>query len=125
MSTSVIIKPRILIADRSEIYLSAVRTMVNGWKDVHVVGTCSTTTDLTFMLSTLEVDVLIIDYIIFGEHTVTGIKNIKTQFPNTKMIVLSFENMMMTTEALIEAEVGKFVSKWDDTSKLLDAINFN
>lgn len=125
MSTSVIIKPKILIADRSEIYLSAVGNMFNGCKDLNLVGTCSTTTDLTFMLSTTEVDVLVIDYVIFGEHNVKGIKDIKAQFPNIKIIVLSLENMMMTTEGLLEAGVGKFVSKWDDTSKLLDAINFN
>ena len=113
----------ILLADNSQIYLDALKRNLLCCKIVNSVDVCETNTELMTVLQQIEVDVLVIDIIIFGEDFIDGIKKIKSLFPDIKIIVLTILESIYSEEEILKAGVHCYFTKWSDSKKLIKMIS--
>tara|TARA_R110002072_G_scaffold288828_1_gene455106 strand:+ start:4395 stop:4772 length:378 start_codon:yes stop_codon:yes gene_type:complete len=116
---------RLLIADKSKVYMSALESLLKLNQNITIIEFCDSSFSLMNILKKSEVDILIFDPIIFNENSTSEIQNIKNQFPHLKIIALSIQESSNMRADMLKAGVFEHLSKWDDAKKIISLINYN
>lgn len=124
MNTITRTKPlNVLITDSSPSFLAALQHSVMTYPDFTLVDACQSATDLLQVLQKSEVDVLVLDFVIFGDVAAKEIKDIRAQFPRMKIIVLTIDEASKTKSEIIDAGVHGYYTKWENSRGLKSLIS--
>lgn len=93
-------KIKVLIVDDQELFRTSLKTILEN-KNLYVVGTAENYTQLVDLLSSNQIDVILMDIRLPGINGVECTKMVKNKYPNTKVIVLTtFEDDEYVVNAL-------------------------
>ena len=112
----------LILADNNKVYINAFRNILQDCSDIILKEVCCTMDDLSSELICSGIDVLIIDTIMFENGVSTGIREIKSQYPNLKIIGLYINESSVMREQFVSAGAHEYVSKLNGTDKLFEAI---
>lgn len=112
----------ILIADHHPITMEGITSLLSENKDLEVIGNVSSGNELFKFLKNKIPDVLIMEIDLPEINGITALRNIKSQFPGTKMLVFTCHPEEMYALSAIKAGASGYLSKTVSTEILQQAI---
>ncbi|MBI5297914.1 MAG: response regulator transcription factor [Chloroflexi bacterium] len=115
-------KTKIILVDDHAIVRLGLMTLLNDQPDMEVVGEASTALEAVNIVARLQPDVALMDIRIPGEGGIEAARQIASQFPSTKVVMLtSFADDELIVRAISAGAVG-YVLKQVGNEELLRAI---
>jgi DNA-binding NarL/FixJ family response regulator len=115
-------KIRVLLVDDHHIVRLGLMTLINDQPDMAVVGEAGTAAEAVRATAQLRPDVVLMDIRMPGEGGIEATQQITTQFPQTKVVMLtSFADDALVVRAIRAGAVG-YVLKQVDNAELLRAV---
>lgn len=113
----------ILIADDHNLILEGFESCItNTYKNVNI-WKAKSKSELMQILKSEKIQVLFQD-ILFGKHDArTFIKDLKNEFKDLKIIIISTLTDNLTINTLLNQGVDGYISKADDSEELINALN--
>ncbi|HTO15055.1 MAG TPA: response regulator transcription factor [Edaphocola sp.] len=113
----------ILIADDHNLILEGFESCItNAYENVNI-WKAKSKSELLQILKSEKIQVLFQD-ILFGKHDArTFIKDLKNEFKDLKIIIISTLTDNLTINTLLNQGVDGYISKADDTEELINALN--
>lgn len=113
---------RVLLVDDHQIVRLGLMTLINDQPGMEVVGEAGTAAEAVRAAARLRPDVVLMDIRMPGEGGIEATRQITTQFPQTKVVMLtSFADDELVVRAIRAGAVG-YVLKQVDNAELLRAI---
>ena len=120
MSTTTI---RVALADDHQLFVNGVKSLLETVENVEVVGTANNGRELLKLLEHLPVDVVLLDISMPEMDGKEACQQIKAQYPNTKVLMLTMFASKRDIEALMRAGANGYMLKDADTAELARAID--
>jgi DNA-binding NarL/FixJ family response regulator len=115
-------KTRVLLVDDHEVVRLGLMTLINDQPNMQVVGEAGTTTEGVRAVEQLHPDVVLMDIRLPGEGGIEATRQIMTNFPQTRVVMLtSFADDELVVRAIRAGAVG-YVLKQVGNEELLRAI---
>lgn len=115
-------KIRVLLVDDHQIVRLGLMTLINDQPNMAVVGEAGTAAEAVRAAARLRPNVVLMDIRIPGEGGIEATQQITTQFPQTKVVMLtSFADDELVVRAIRAGAVG-YVLKHVDNTELLRAV---
>lgn len=108
--------------DDHQIMIDGIMALLANNKDYHVVANTTNPKEAISLISLHQPEVLITDINMAQLSGIALCKEVKNQFPNTKVLTLSMFGDKETITEMIEAGVNGYILKNTGTSELLFAI---
>ncbi|KPC97922.1 Transcriptional regulatory protein LiaR [Geobacillus sp. BCO2] len=102
--------------------MDGIRQLLEREPDMEVVGAVFSPTELEKDIADFQPDIIVIDAPSQRENNLIWIKNISSQFPASKVVMLSGDDNTEYVHAVHEAGAYAFVSKCDSAETLIHAI---
>ncbi len=113
---------KVLIAEKQALLRDSLNTVLNLQKDICVVGTAKEGIEAVNKVKSISPDIILLDICIPGLNGVQCTKIIKSEYPNTKVIILSsISDDEYIINCILHGASG-YVLKDMDTNMLLEAI---
>jgi DNA-binding NarL/FixJ family response regulator len=113
---------RILLADDHPLMRQAIRTILENYADVSIIGEASNGVEAVELVKALKPDVIIMDINMPRMDGIEATKHIKTVQPSLIVIGLSVNDTGQVTEAMKGAGADVVLVKDAATEQLYDAI---
>jgi two-component system, NarL family, response regulator DevR len=114
---------RVLIVDDHNVVRLGLRALLNAEPGVEVVGEAGTAADAVRLVAATEPDVVLMDVRLPDESGIVACRQIRAQWPNVQVLVLtSYADESLVLEA-IEAGAAGYVLKQVDTTDLVRAVH--
>lgn len=115
-------KIKILLVDDHSIVIDGLRSLLSKLKDAEVVDTASSATEGLSKLKQTQADLVITDINMPGIDGLEFIKIIRSNFPPTKIIVLSLHDEPHYIRNVMKQRVQGYILKNDTSAELLIAV---
>ncbi len=113
---------KVLIADDHVLYRAGVKTALSSKDDIKVIAEADNGVHLLHMLKTIVPDVILLDIQMPIMDGITSLPEIKKNYPNIKVIMLTMlEDHSMITK-LMELGANSYLSKTSDIEVIYEAI---
>lgn len=113
----------LIIADDHAVVRSALRLLLNGQKDISVVGDAADGTEAFLLLEKLSVDIVLMDMRMPpGENGLQTTRRMNEHFPKVKTIILSMHDEEEYVRTALEYGAKGYILKSSPDTVLLDAI---
>jgi DNA-binding NarL/FixJ family response regulator len=113
---------RVAIVDDHSLFRKTLRDYLSEQKGVQVAVQATDMTDLSGKLKNVFVDVLIMDLFMPGLHGNDAVSLVRSEYPDTKILILSMSNDMDLISELLDSGIHGYVSKSDEPEALVQAI---
>jgi DNA-binding NarL/FixJ family response regulator len=113
---------RVLLVDDHPAIREAVADTINGTMDMEVCDEASSSDGAFRKVEKLEPDVAIVDISLEDAHGLDLVQNIRSQYPDVKMIVFSMYDENVYAERAIRAGASGYLMKAEPTKRLIEAI---
>lgn len=114
---------KVLIADHHPITRKGITSILLAEGNYDVTGFVTDGNELLNVLTTTEVDILILEIDIPNLNSITALKAIKREFPHIKILVLSCHPEEMYALSAIKYGAAGYVAKTASLQRVLNAIN--
>ncbi|WP_396597208.1 response regulator [Dokdonia sp. R86516] len=114
---------KVLIADHHPITRKGISSILLAEGNYEVIGYVNDGNDLLNILTTTEIDILILEIDIPNLNSITALKAIKREFPHIKILVLSCHPEEMYALSAIKYGASGYVAKTASIQRVLNAIN--
>lgn len=115
-------KYRLVLVDDHQMFLDGLELILSSAPNLDIIARYSSAKDALRNFSSDKPDVLITDLNMPEVSGITLTKEIKSQFPESKILVLSMHNDRETVSEILDAEAEGYVLKNSDKSELIKAI---
>ena len=112
----------ILIADHHPITREGISSLLKEKDDLNIIGSVTTGNELFKFLKNQIPDVLIMEIDLPEINGISALRNIKTQYPGTKMLIFTCHPEEMYALSAIKAGASGYLSKTVSTDSLQQAI---
>jgi DNA-binding NarL/FixJ family response regulator len=114
----------IIIVDDHELFRLGLRTAIeNQHPDIIIAGEAGSGAELFALLKTTTADMLILDLMLPDMSGIEIARQLKTEQPNMKIIILSVDTTPSTIEEMLDIGIEGFISKLhSNTDTLTEAI---
>jgi DNA-binding NarL/FixJ family response regulator len=112
---------RIIIADKSQITHSGLRSIFSSYDDLCIIGHAHSENELVEMLGEFETDLVFIDYTA-PDFSVNTIKRVRDTFTATKIIALTEDQSGKTLVNAIRAGVLSYLRKDCDIQEIIESV---
>lgn len=114
---------KIIIADDHAVVRSGLRLLLDGQKDISVVGDAADGTEAFLLLEKFPVDIVLMDMRMPpGENGLQTTRRMKEHFPKVKTIILSMHDEEEYVRTALEYGAKGYILKSSPDTVLLDAI---
>jgi DNA-binding NarL/FixJ family response regulator len=103
---------RAILVDDHELFRTGVRlSITNLHPDICIVGEAETGKELFLLLETTEADIVMLDIMLPDMSGIEIARRLKKEKPDLKILVVSSENTVTVTQALLDLNIDGFISK--------------
>jgi len=113
---------RILIADENREFRKFVRRISEPEPDLAVIGEATSGPELLMLAQQLKPDVALVDIALSGMGGLDGAKRIKTELPETRVILLSLVDEATVRDAAMRYGADAFLNKGAPISEMFTQI---
>lgn len=114
---------RLLLVDDHELFLEGIISLLDGQPNLDIMGTAANGKLALEIIRENQPDVLITDLSMPVMGGIDLVKNVKAEFPEIKILVLTMHNDRPTISEIMMAEAEGYVLKNTDKAQLMKAIN--
>ncbi|WP_207888404.1 response regulator transcription factor [Pseudomonas sp. 30_B] len=114
---------RVLVADDHGIVRDGLRLLLSTLEAVEVVGEAGDSIRLQSLLEECPADLLLLDLNMPGLNRLQVIHDLRQRHPRLKILVLTANTELATVRSVLDAGVQGYLSKGEETSELLEAID--
>jgi len=112
----------VFIADSQDLTRFGLRHLIEGEKDLRLIGEAVNSDDLFEAFKTKSPDVLILDYKKAGDFKIGDINKVKSTSPKTNILVISADEEKSIIHDVLEKGVNSFLTKECDQAEIRSAI---
>lgn len=112
----------IVIIEDHELTCSGLEFLLSGEPTFEVVGTARTGTDALLVVDSASPHIVILDLALPGASGLTVLEELKTRFPNTKVLVLSGQASGTEFHLALNLGANGLVSKAENASIVIEAL---
>ncbi|MDD3580696.1 MAG: response regulator transcription factor [Desulfobacca sp.] len=112
----------IVLADDHALFRQGVRRIIEEWHDIQVIGEASDGLELLEILKQSIPDLVIVDISMPNLRGLEAAREIKSQYPQVKILLLSMHKKKDFLQQGLEAGVDGYIVKEDADTQLLEAI---
>jgi len=116
-------KAQILLADDHELFLDGLKLILKKHRGIEVVAEASSGKDLLALLATHQAHLVITDLSMPGIKGIELVRQIKQQYPQVKLIVLTMHNEEEIIAEIIYAEAEGYILKNSGKAVVLKAVD--
>jgi two-component system response regulator NreC len=103
---------RVILVDDHELFRTGVRlAMTSLHSDICIVGEAETGEEFFLLLETTEADIVLLDIMLPDMSGIEIARRLKKEKPDLKILVISSENTVTVTQALLNLNIDGFISK--------------
>jgi DNA-binding NarL/FixJ family response regulator len=113
---------RVIIADDHVLYRAGVKTALSSKKDIKVIAEADNGVHLLNMLKTVQPDVILLDIQMPIMDGIGALPEIKKNWPNIKVIMLTFMDDHSMITKLMELGANSYLAKTSDSEIIYEAI---
>lgn len=113
---------RIFIADDHEMFRDGIKSLLNSFRSISVVGEATNGEEVLERLKTTEVDVVLLDISMPGINGIEAATMLLKQNPDVKILMLSMFNDAKHIQEVIKSGAKGYVLKDCPTKELVDGI---
>lgn len=113
---------RIVLVDDHAVLRAGLKVLIDGERDMHVVGEAGDGREGLRVTSELNPDVVVTDISMPGLNGIEGVRLIKQAQPEIKIIVLSMHSNQEYVTEVLQAGADGYVIKQSDASEVIAAI---
>jgi len=113
---------KIAIVDDHQVVLDGLNTMLAGEEQIRICKMISSTEALITILQTIHFDLLLLDVEVHGINTFSLIPNIKTNFPQAKIIIFTSYDRPAFRKEAIRLGVDDYLVKAANKEQILTSI---
>lgn len=115
-------KTKVIIVDDHPIIRQGLAELINNEPDLIVCGQAEDAPEALVKIKELEPDMVIVDISLKETSGIELIKDIKVQYPNLPVLVLSMHDEALYAERMLRAGAKGYVMKAEATEKVIVAI---
>ncbi|AEV98662.1 DNA-binding response regulator [Niastella koreensis] len=112
----------IAIVDTHTLFRKTLKNYISDQRNMNVVIQSPNISDLLSKLKDFEVHILLMEVYVPEQNGVDAVKNIKSKYPDIKILALSTCTEMNSLNELLDAGVYGIISKTDEPDELIRAI---
>ena len=112
----------LLILENHQLLAETLKCLIQNRSDIRVAAIAETSEEALEILSTLEVDLVLVDFSPPGAKNLEFIKNVSQLYPNLPTLVLSYSLSLAYTRLALEAGACGCVTL-DDSDSMIETIN--
>ena len=116
-------KVKVIIVDDHAIVLDGIKSLLAEIENVTIAATATNATDALELLRQTKAELVITDINMPGMDGMEFIKTIRTNFPPTKIIVLSLHDEAHFVRNIMKQRVQGYILKNDASSELVEGVN--
>lgn len=116
-------KTRILIVDDHPIVRQGLAALMNQQSDLEVCGQAADGREAMAQIKTLKPDLVTIDITLPDSTGLELMKNIKAQYPDIPLLVISMHDEALYAERVLRAGARGYIMKQEATEKVVEAIH--
>jgi DNA-binding NarL/FixJ family response regulator len=113
---------RVGIIDDNELVRTTLHTMIGCSPNLQVVAEAANGPAGLSLVKLIKPDVVVMDISMPGMDGIETIRTISSQFPDTKVVVLSMHDDQASSDAALQAGACRFLTKDCGKEKLINAI---
>src|ERR1700712_2233421 len=113
---------KIAIADDHKILKEGIKTVLSFYKDVEVIAEAENGKQLLNILLQIEPDVILLDLQMPVMDGITTLPEIRKNYPNIKVIILSMHNDVLIISKLLKNGAHSYLLKDSDPSTIYSTI---
>ncbi len=113
---------RVVAADDHSLIRAGIRSVLDSLHNFTLVAEASSWDEVFHLLQTQPVDILIADLSMPGSWGIETIKQLKEQFPNLKILVLSMHPEYLYAVRCLRAGASGYLNKEEDLDQLQQAL---
>ena len=113
---------KVLIADDHQLFIDGVDSLLKDTEGIEVVAMAFNGDEVIKKLSSVEVDVALMDISMPGKDGIETTEYITREFPNVKVIALSMHNQVPFIVKMLKAGAKGYLLKHINKTDLVDAI---
>jgi DNA-binding NarL/FixJ family response regulator len=103
---------RAILVDDHELFRTGIKlAMTILHPDIFIVGEAGTGEELFCLLETTEADIVLLDIMLPDISGIEIARRLRQKKPNLKILVISSENTVTVTQALLDLNIDGFISK--------------
>jgi DNA-binding NarL/FixJ family response regulator len=115
-------KISILLADEQHLIRLGLRELLGSQEQFEIVGEASNEAQLMEILTQQPVDVVTIDYSQGDSFQTNTVRQIKTRFPQSRILVISSDTSKKEIYEILEMGVTSFITKTCGVDEIVDAV---
>jgi DNA-binding NarL/FixJ family response regulator len=115
-------KISILLADEQHLIRLGLRQLLGSQEQFEIVGEASNEAQLMEILTQQPVDVVTIDYSQGDSFQTNTVRQIKTRFPQSRILVISSDTSKKEIYEILEMGVTSFITKTCGVDEIVDAV---
>ncbi len=115
-------KISILLADEQHLIRLGLRELLGSQEQFEIVGEASNEAQLMEILTQQPVDVVTIDYSQGDSFQTNTVRQIKTHFPKSRILVISSDTNKKEIYEILEMGVTSFITKTCGVDEIVDAV---
>jgi|WetSurMetagenome_2_1015567.scaffolds.fasta_scaffold03921_4 DNA-binding NarL/FixJ family response regulator len=116
-------KIKIVLVDDHRIIMDGISSLIMGEEDMEVVGEALNSEDLFHLLSTLPVNLVMLDIFLPKPVGIEILKSVVKQYPKVKVIILSGNDEENLILSAFQAGASGYLSKTVEKDELIEAIH--
>ncbi len=113
---------RVVLCDDHEVVRDGLRLVLSGEPGIEVVGEAAGTADVFDVTHATRPDVLILDLTLGAHDGIPVLRELRTRFPGTSVVVLTMHRDPETVRQVLLAGADGFIVKGARSSDLIDAV---
>ncbi len=113
---------RIILADDHKIVLEGLSSLIRNEKNIQIVGTAMDGIEALNLIQNEDVDIAVLDIEMPKLNGVELTKKIRTEYPNTKVLILTMYNQIGFIRRIVEAGANGYILKNKGAEELIQAI---
>jgi two-component system nitrate/nitrite response regulator NarL len=114
---------KLIIADDHQIMIDGLMSILSNYPDITIVGMAKNGIQVLSLLESNKTDIVLTDISMPEMDGLTLTKQIKTLYPETKVIALSMHGDTTHINEMIEAGVSGYIYKNASNKELIEALN--
>lgn len=116
-------KIKVLVADDHQLFVDGVKLILKKHPDVQVVAEAADGASLLQQLKETAIDLVITDLSMPGMKGIDLVRNIKQQFPQVKLLVVTMHNEQEIINEILQAEAEGYILKNSGKAEMLEAVS--